>query len=197
MSDILCVTNRKLCREDFLIRVKEIALAQPKGLILREKDLPRQEYQLLAEQVLDICREAHVPCILHSFVDAALELRAENIHLPLPVLRSMTQPQKARFSQIGASCLSTADALEAAQLGCTYITAGHIFDTDCKQGLPGRGLPFLEDICQAAAVPVYAIGGISPKNIRDVRRAGANGACLMSSLMTCENVQELLAAMEE
>ena len=30
------------------------------------------------------------------------------------------------------------EAKEAQDLGCTYITAGHIFLTDCKKGLPGR-----------------------------------------------------------
>lgn len=197
MSDILCVTNRALCAGDFLCRIEMIALAQPKGIILREKDLPPQAYQALAESVLAVCREHQVPCILHSFVDTALELRADRIHLPLPLLRSMPQDQKARFSEIGASCHSVSDALEAEKLGCTYITAGHIFETGCKKGLPGRGLEFLNQVCSAVTVPVYAIGGVDAGNIAAIRRAGAEGACLMSSLMTCESPRAVLAAMEE
>ena len=82
MSDILCVTNRILCKEDFLQRVEEIAANKPKGIILREKDLSEKEYKELAENVLMICKKHDVPCMLHSFVDVALELGAENIHLP-------------------------------------------------------------------------------------------------------------------
>ena len=40
MSEVLCVTNRQLCREDFLTRLERIAAAKPAGIILREKDLP-------------------------------------------------------------------------------------------------------------------------------------------------------------
>ena len=53
MSDIICVTHRQLCREDFLERVEKIAAARPRGLILREKDLPEEEYRALARRVLE------------------------------------------------------------------------------------------------------------------------------------------------
>lgn len=185
MSDILCVTNRKLCREDFLLRLEKIAAARPAGIILREKDLSEGEYKALAEQTLKICGRYDVPCVLHSFVGAAMELGAEAIHLPMDILRGMTGAEKTRFSAIGASCHSVEEAREAERLGCTCITAGHIFDTDCKKGLPGRGLRFLSEVCESVDIPVYAIGGVDRENIAAVRRAGARGACLMSRLMTC------------
>ena len=81
---------------------------------------------------------------------------------------------------------------EAQDLGCTYITAGHIFLTDCKKGLPGRGLPFLEEICKTVRIPVYAIGGISSQNIESVRKTGAAGACIMSGFMRCKTVEEIM-----
>lgn len=188
MSDIICVTNRSLCGEDFLQRIQHIAAARPAAIILREKDLPEQEYRVLAAQVLDICRKYQVPCILHSFVDTALELSAGAIHLPLPLLRAMTADQRSRFTIIGASCHSVEDALEAERLGCTYITAGHIFATDCKQGLSGRGLEFLQSVCQSVSIPVLAIGGITPEQMANIRAVGAKGACVMSSLMQCKDV---------
>ena len=42
MFDLLCLTDRTLCREPFLDRVAAIAAARPAALILREKDLPEQ-----------------------------------------------------------------------------------------------------------------------------------------------------------
>jgi len=197
MSDILCVTSRNLCREDFLTRIRRIAACRPAGIVLREKDMSEAEYRTLAKQVMSICAEHGVKCILHSFVDTALELHAEAIHLPLHILRSITGEQKARFHLIGTSCHSVEEALEALELGCSYITAGHVFETDCKKGLPGRGLTFLRNVCTAVSIPVYGIGGIDAKNIPDVRKAGASGACLMSSLMVCEDVPGLMKSMEE
>ena len=196
MCDILCVTNRKGCREDFLTRIERIAACHPAGIILREKDLSPEEYEPLAEQVMGVCARYDVKCILHSFVDTAISLHADAIHLPLHILRKMTSEQKKHFSTIGASCQSVEDALEAQALGCTYITAGHVFETGCKKGLPGRGLEFLRNVCAAVDIPVYGIGGIGPDNIALVRDAGASGACLMSSLMVSEDVAGLMRALE-
>ena len=196
MSDILCVTSRTLCKEEFLQRVEEIAANKPKGIILREKDLSEKEYKELAEKVLVICKKDDVPCMLHSFIDVAIELGAENIHLPLHILRKVDEKTKETFKIIGASCHSVEEAHEAEQLGCTYITAGHVFVTDCKKGLAPRGVEFLQNVCESVSIPVYAIGGISSENINAVRKVGAAGACVMSGLMRCENVKETMKGFE-
>ena len=196
ISDIISVTNRKLCEEDFLTRIERIAKRKPKGIILREKDLTRDEYKALAQEVMPICKKYDVPCILHSFVEVALELRAEAIHLPIEKLLSLSNEVKSQFQILGASCHSVEDACKAKEAGCSYIVAGHIFDTDCKKGMPGRGVTFLQEICESVDIPVYAIGGITPGNIGSVRNAGAAGACVMSGLMTCEEPGKYLAEYE-
>ena len=196
MSDILCVTNRKLCREDFLTRIERIAACHPAGIILREKDMKPEDYKELAAAVMEICEQHGVRCILHSFPDVAISLQADAIHLPLHLLRELSQEKKAQFTDLGASCHSVKDALEAQSLGCTYITAGHVFETECKKGLPGRGLDFLRNVCAAVDIPVYGIGGIDADNIVLIRDAGASGVCLMSSLMISEDVTGLMKAME-
>ena len=197
MSDILCVTNRKLCCEDFQKRIERIAAFRPKGIILREKDMEANDYLELAAKIMKICEQHGVMCILHSFTDMAISFHAKAIHLPLHLLREMTDEQKSRFTHLGASCHSVEDALEAQALGCTYITAGHVFETDCKKGLPGRGIEFLRNVCAAVDIPVYGIGGIDADNIALVRDAGASGACLMSSLMVTDNITGLMKAMEK
>ncbi|MGN0572472.1 MAG: thiamine phosphate synthase, partial [Acutalibacteraceae bacterium] len=102
-----------------------------------------------------------------------------------------------RFSTLGASCHSVDDAIEAEKLGCTYITAGHVFNTDCKKGLPGRGTAFLKSVCDSVSIPVYAIGGICPENIAEIRSAGTAGACVMSGAMVCADVRKYLNELGE
>lgn len=192
-DDILCVTNRMLCGEDFLIRIEKIAKENPLGMILREKNLSEKEYFGLAKKVIEICQKYDTPCILHNFVEAAVELNHEAIHLPLSILRTLSEKDKGKFSVLGTSCHSVEDAREAEKLGCTYIVAGHIFETDCKKGLEGRGINFLQSVCESISLPVYAIGGVNPQNISEIRRAGAKGACTMSGIMTCDSPKQYLA----
>lgn len=196
MSDILCITNRSLCQEDFLVRIEKIAAARPAGIVLREKDLSMQEYRFLAEKVKKICEKYDVNCILHTFSDVARELGINKIHLSMQNFLKMSEEEKTFFSLLGVSCHSMQDAVLAEKSGCSYITAGHIFDTDCKKGIPGRGLLFLENICKNVSVPVYAIGGINQENFAAVKNAGALGGCIMSSAMRCEDVTAYIRGWE-
>ena len=49
----------------------------------------------------------------------------------------------------------------AEKLGADYLIAGHIFNTPCKQGTPGRGLDYLRRVCESVSIPVFGIGGIT------------------------------------
>ena len=64
---LICVTNRKLVRGDFLERLKEIARQRPAGILLREEDLTPEEYRKLARGGQSNCRKAGVPCLLDRF----------------------------------------------------------------------------------------------------------------------------------
>lgn len=172
-----------------------VAASHPDYIILREKDLSEDDYFALTMKLQTVCQEYAIPLTLHSFHQAAKRLDVRCIHVPLPVLRKMSTEDKAFFSVIGVSCHSTAEAVEAQQLGAAYITAGHIFETDCKAGLPGRGLDFLRRVKSCVTIPVYAIGGISPDNAKEVIYAGADGICMMSAFMESPDPSGLMAAL--
>ena len=91
--------------------------------------------------------------------------------------------------------LAQAAPEEAAQLAgtpATYVQAGHVFPTDCKAGVPPRGLSFLRSVCQATRLPVFGIGGMTAARYPAVRETGAAGVCIMSGLMTCQNVADTM-----
>lgn len=183
-QNIIAVSHRKLSKHPFLEQVEIVCHHRPKAFLLREKDLSETEYAVLAQKVLSICHEYQVACILHTYFAVAQELGCDAIHLPLPLLR-IHKNNLAAFSKIGTSIHSLEEAKEAETLGVTYCTAGHIYATDCKKDLPPRGLSFLQDVCDHATIPIYAIGGIKcdPIQIEEVLRYGAKGACIMSAMM--------------
>ena len=191
MCKVICVTDLKLC-EDKDAQLRRLAHSGVDMLILRAKELSEDEYRALAKEVSELAAQTGTEVVLHSFYKTAIELGAEKIHLPLPVLRELDEDTKSRFEVIGVSVHSADEAREAVSLGASYLTAGHIFETDCKKGLKGRGTAFLREVCESVDVPVYAIGGISPDNVWRVKRAGADGVCLMSAFMT-DSQPDLLA----
>lgn len=197
---ILVITSRKRFEGevDFLKQIEKIAVAKPFGIVLREKDLPVKEYSALARKVRDICRSAGASLIVHGHPEVARELGIPALHMPLDALGKMSSEERKGFEVLGASCHSVEDVLRAKALGCDYVTAGHVYATDCKPGLPPRGADFLAEVCgPAAPMPVFALGGLTPGRAPEVRRAGAAGFAMMSSAMDAENPAELFRKYSE
>lgn len=187
---LICLTNRKLCKDDFLNRINEIAKGKPHAIMLREKDLSLEEYECLAIKIKEICDINEVPLIINKNIQVASKLKLPNIHLSISDLRKY-KSELHQFTNVGASVHSLLEAKEAEDLGASYLIAGHIFSTDCKKGVPPRGLLFLKEVCDCTSIPVFAIGGITKDKVKDVTNAGAAGMCIMSEAMTCPNPVEL------
>ena len=108
---------------------------------------------------------------VNSRLETARRQGASHLHLPLHLLRQYSGELDG-FSQVGASVHSVEDALEAQAMGASYLVAGHIFPTSCKEGVPPRGLSFLKEVCQAVKIPVYAIGGINRNHVPEILAQG-------------------------
>lgn len=183
----VAVTNRRLCESSLGEQIARLAnekVHRPDLLILREKDLPENEYEALAREVLSLCEDLNLRCILHTYVETARRLRVDGIHLPFSLWRKHLE-ELSDFSFLGVSVHSVEEARFAQEHGISYLTAGHIFATDCKKGAPPRGLGFLKEVCESVYVPVYAIGGITPQRIPEIVQGCPSiaGVCMMSYYM--------------
>lgn len=172
----------------YLKQAEQVLSLSPKALILREKDLEPEVYRQLAKEVTALCEAAGTECILHGFPDEARALSWRKIHLPLRLFREL--PSLDFFEKKGTSVHSLAEAREAEALGADYLFAGNIFETDCKKGLPGRGLSFLQEVCKQVSIPVYGIGGITPDRMEQLLLAGASGGCMMSGFLKLQGEKE-------
>jgi len=178
--DIIAVTARNLCPRPLWEQIPRIRETGITRVILREKDLSVEDYTALAERVLKACTDCGVQLTIHNYPDAARKLDISSLHMPLPLL---TAELCREFGLIGTSIHSMEQLREAEALGADYVTAGHIFETDCKKGVPPRGTPFLKEICKKASIPVYAIGGVTVERLSEISQTGAAGACMMSGVM--------------
>ncbi|MGN1381648.1 MAG: thiamine phosphate synthase [Eubacterium sp.] len=124
------------------------------------------------------------------------QTKPAGIHLPLFRLRELAEKgiHIPDHFLTGCSVHSPEEAVEVERLGAAYLFAGHVYATDCKKGLPPRGLGFLREVCESVSIPVYAIGGMrmegsfpecrpDPVQRRETASCGAAGLAVMSAGM--------------
>lgn len=182
--EVISVTDRKLCKGDFLNQIERIYKGGADKIILREKDLGDDEYSCLAKECYEICGDK---LYINSRSKIAKELNIKNIHLPISIFK-----YDGYFESMGASVHSVDEAVLAESMGAGYIIAGHVFPTLCKKDLPPRGVDFINKITESVTIPVYAIGGIKPTNVGILKSTGIKGVSIMSGLMEAEAPERLI-----
>ena len=185
---LIAVTDSATCPRPLPEQIECLAKLpelRPQAVILRAKSLDKAAYRSLALQVQQSCEAAGFPLILHSDWQLAHELGVKRLHLPLALLRQLPTCERAYFTWLSTSVHSVEEAIEAQALSATVLIAGHIYTTQCKAGLAPRGLGFLQAVCSAVSLPVYAIGGIGFDAAQHAKLLanGARGACVMSAYM--------------
>ncbi len=184
---IIAVTNRSLCEDNFIQRVRNLIDSGVYGVYLREKDLNQKDYETLVLKISEGSKKYLSRFILCN-PDSAKIIGVQNIQVSMEFVKNNEAPPVGL--RTGVSVHSIDEAITAERWGADYITAGHIFVTDCKKDIPPRGLDFLREICQFVKIPVFAIGGINESNYHSVLNCGAAGFCLMSELMKCSKPEK-------
>jgi thiamine-phosphate pyrophosphorylase len=168
------ITDRRVVKGGDLFSACEAALSvAPSGSValqLREKDLSARELYELALRLREICRRAGAPLIINDRVDVAIAADADGVHLPFDSIGvSMARKLLGPKRLIGVSSHSPPDVSGAAREGADFAVFGPIFDPLSKPSTgPAWGLSGLEAACHAGAIPIFALGGITPDRAREL-----------------------------
>ncbi|TQN44432.1 thiamine-phosphate pyrophosphorylase [Blastococcus colisei] len=187
---LLVLTDRTQCDRPLADVVAAAVDGGARAVVLREKDLPDDERDRLAEQLLTVLAPVGGLLVRAGAAGAA---DASAVHLsagdPVP---------RPRPGLVGRSCHSLAEVTAARAEGCDYVMISPVFPTASK---PGYG-PALHPAGLAALIPLappaYALGGVRPTDVPGCLAAGARGIAVMGPIMrTPGTVPAYLAALEE
>lgn len=201
LPSLLVITDRRATRGRPLAAVVRAALEGGARLVqLREKDLEGGPLLHLALELRAETRRAGARLLVNDRIDVALAADADGVVLPADsfpteVARRLLGPR----TLLVRSTHSRAEAERAAREGCDLVLFGPVFATPSKRAYgPPQGLEALRS-ASAAAVPVFAVGGITAGTARHAIEAGARGVAVIRDVMESrdprESVCRLLAAL--
>lgn len=152
---------------------------------LRDKSLSTSELIQVAIRIAALCRKHNVTFLINDRVDVALVSDADGVHLGLediPIKEARKLLGKNKI--IGGTAHSLAEAKKCEKEGADYVGYGHIYHTKTKfKPEKPKGTQQLKSIVSKIGIPVIAIGGISPANIREVIATGVHGAAVIGAVL--------------
>jgi thiamine-phosphate pyrophosphorylase len=167
---------------------------------LREKDTPREEIVRLGRAVLEVTRRYGALLIVNDHPGIAKDIGADGVHVgredpPVAETRALLGPGVI----IGASCYGDIErAVTAEREGADYVAFGTPFPSPTK---PGKGIGTPIGIFQEAKrrvhVPVFAIGGITLANARQIIDAGADGIAIVSGVFGAPDIEAAAQALSQ
>lgn len=137
-----------------------------------------------------LCDQYSVPLIINDRLDIAMAVGAAGVHLgqddlPCSVARSILGDDYV----IGVSAHNPQEAVKAVEDGADYLGCGAVFGSATKTNVSELGLKNLEAIRRAVQVPMVGIGGVNSSNYALVRQTGADGAAIISGILSAEDIE--------
>ncbi len=160
-----------------------------KWVQLRMKNRPYGECLQVAKESLTITRKYGAKLIINDFLEVALAVGADGVHLgkeDMPVSEAKTKAPTGFI--LGGTANTFQDIEKLADEGATYIGCGPYRFTTTKEKLsPVLGLEGYQDLlhrCKQKNIttPVIAIGGIMPADIPMLMLTGISGVAVASAL---------------
>lgn len=191
------VTDRAwVGRQTLLEQIEDALKGGATCIQLREKELSDEDFLAEAIEVRKLCTKYNVPFVVNDNVEVAVKSKADGIHVGQSDMEAGLVRQKVGPDVfIGVSAATVEQAVQAQTAGADCIGVGAVFPTATKADAADVPFDELKSICAAVDIPVVAIGGISKKNISDLKGSGIDGVALVSAVFAAENIESEVRAL--
>jgi len=188
---VYAVTDRMFLKEGETLadQVRKSLEGGATFMQIREKNITFDEYVALSKELMAISHEYGVPFVVNDDVDVAVAIGADGAHVGQSDLESGEARRKLGPNAIlGVSAATVEEALEAIKNGADYLGVGAVFSTGTKLDADHVDYDTLKEICRVSTVPIVAIGGISHKNVMELKGSGIDGVAVVSAIFGAEDI---------
>lgn len=135
---------------------------------------PRELVRELAAGLLPLARRHGSQLLLSGDIDGA-RLLDIGVHLKSAQLADLSERPLPLSQLVGASCHDAAELAHAERIAADFATLSPVAATRSHPQTPPLGWPVFQSLAEAAALPVYALGGMAPSHMAQARRNSGQG----------------------
>ena len=193
------VTDRSWLGENFFINQVEETIQNGATFIqLREKEMGFDEFVKEATEVKVLTDKYKIPFVINDNIEVALACGADGVHVGQSDMAAKdVRSQIGKDKILGVSAQTVEQAILAEKNGADYLGVGAVFSTSTKPDADAVTFETLKTICESVSIPVVAIGGISEKNILELKGTGISGVAVISAIFSKPDIVKATRRMHE
>lgn len=185
----------RLGEEEFTARLERVLAAGVRLVQLREPQWDRPRFCAYARRLAALCHRFGARLLVNAAPEIFGECEADGVHLTSARLLASTERPVSAEYWLGASCHNAAELEKAAALGADFAVLGPVQPTRSHPGAPVLGWSRFQELCRAATLPVYAIGGMRAADFAAAQANGAYGLAMISGVWDAENPEAVVRAL--
>lgn len=190
------VTDERPNGDEMIPIIQEAIAGGATAIQLRRKQELGRKFVELGLAIRKITREQGVLLFINDRVDVAVLVDADGVHVGQDDISCRDARKLLGDRLIGVSTETVEEALTAEREGADYLGVGAVYPTGSKPDAGFTGLEGLAKIAGAVSIPIVGIGGIHAGNVRETIRAGADGAAIVSAVMSATNPKSAAAELK-
>lgn len=185
-----------LAGRDFAGAVEAALIGGAAVVQYRDKTNDSDRRRREAGQMVGLCRQHHVLCVINDDIDLAAHCGADGVHVGAGDADAATARRHlGPRAIVGVSCYDELErAVHAVRTGADYVAFGRMFPSTTKPGGPRPPLGILREARRRTGLPVCAIGGIRLDNAGMAIAAGADLVAVIGDLFAVDDIRSRAAA---
>ena len=187
---LLITDHARYAGDAFFSSVEAALKGGVDAVLVREKQMDSARLLAFCSRLRELTSRYDARLLVHTQADVAQAVSADGVHVAsndIAELAAMRRWLNNPDMSLSASCHDAADLQAAADAGADFALLSPVFPTTSHPGTPHLGIEGFKALATAAALPVVALGGVSPENRPQLE---AFPIAVISALLGAKNAEK-------
>lgn len=191
----LITPDREIYNDDFLNQVKQLIDNGLELLQFRSWKSSYEEHRSVVRELVQLCSNTRCRLLYNGDIEKGLTLGVHGFHLQTSSLMKLSARPVSDDLFLAASCHSREELDHAAQIGADFCVLSPVKHTSTHPGINGMGWDRVNELAGVSAIPVYALGGLTPQELEQACHSHACGIAMIRGIWDAANPVEAMKYM--
>lgn len=182
LPKLYAITPSGLTDDQLLTGVSQLLASGIKLIQWRDLERDLSSYQTLINPLLKLCQQSQAQLAIKASQAPWQRYPQVIWHLTSHQLQTLEKQAFEKIGLLAASCHNLVELELAAKLGVDFVTLSPVLPTATHPTVNALGWQAAQALMAQSNMPVFVLGGLTPADLTQAQKSGAQGVAAIRSL---------------